>query len=98
MARSIGDTTAHSVGVIAIPEVLEMELSEYAEFMLIASDGVWEFMSNEDVVTLIEKELSISPKNYSKACRAVVQAATELWNKNDEDATDDISCILCSFT
>jgi serine/threonine protein phosphatase PrpC len=49
MSRSMGDKVAHSVGVTAEPEVLEFTLSLDDKFMVIASDGVWEFLSNEDV-------------------------------------------------
>jgi serine/threonine protein phosphatase PrpC len=46
MSRSIGDRVAHSVGVIPDPEVTEITLTEKDKFVVIASDGVWEFLSN----------------------------------------------------
>lgn len=49
MSRSMGDGIAHSVGVSAEPEVLSFTLSINDKFVVIASDGVWEFLSNEDV-------------------------------------------------
>ncbi len=49
MARSLGDLVAASVGVSPEPEVLSYELDEDDQFIIIASDGVWEFLSNEQV-------------------------------------------------
>ncbi len=49
MSRSLGDYVAHSVGVVAEPEILEYELTPDDLYLVIASDGVWEFLSNEEV-------------------------------------------------
>ena len=47
MSRSIGDYIAHSVGVATDAEVKRFELTSEDKFLIIASDGVWEFLSNE---------------------------------------------------
>jgi serine/threonine protein phosphatase PrpC len=47
MSRSFGDGAAAEVGVIADPEILEMNLTEQDKFIVLASDGVWEFLSND---------------------------------------------------
>jgi protein phosphatase PTC2/3 len=47
MARSIGDHAVKNVGVIAEPEVKIFDLDPADEFLIMASDGVWEFISNE---------------------------------------------------
>ena len=49
MARSFGDLVAASVGVSPEPEVRHFELEPDDKFIVIASDGVWEFLSNEQV-------------------------------------------------
>ena len=48
-SRSIGDHVASTVGVSPEPEFYEVELSEDDKFLVLASDGVWEFIFNEDV-------------------------------------------------
>jgi len=53
MSRSFGDHAAAEVGVISEPEILEMNLIEDDKFIVIASDGVWEFLSNDEVVRII---------------------------------------------
>jgi len=47
MARSIGDYTVKRVGVTAEPEVIVYELDETYKFLIMASDGVWEFISSQ---------------------------------------------------
>jgi serine/threonine protein phosphatase PrpC len=47
MSRSFGDFVASQVGVIAEPEVTQTELRKDHRFLMVASDGVWEFLSNE---------------------------------------------------
>ena len=53
MSRSFGDRVAHSVGVSAEAEIREFVLCSNDKFVVIASDGVWEFLSNEDVAHIV---------------------------------------------
>jgi len=46
MTRSFGDATAARVGVNAIPEIKEFELGKDDKVIVLASDGVWEFLEN----------------------------------------------------
>ena len=53
MSRSIGDKLAHKVGVSDIPEIKEFNISDVDPLaIIVASDGIWEFMSNEQVKNL----------------------------------------------
>ena len=52
MSRSIGDLKGKTVGVIAEPGILEYDLKETTKIIVIASDGVWEFLKNEDIVEI----------------------------------------------
>jgi len=55
--------------------------------ILIASDGVWEFLTNQTVVNMM-----VQFKSPLKACRAVVNEAYKLWLQYDV-RTDDITMI-----
>ena len=39
--------------MIAEPEILEYEKSEKDKFIILASDGVWEYLSNDDVMRIV---------------------------------------------
>jgi len=58
MTRSFGDQVASTVGVMAEPgkinkikfeEIFEHKLSEEDKFLIVASDGVWEFIESDEV-------------------------------------------------
>jgi serine/threonine protein phosphatase PrpC len=53
MSRSFGDKVASSVGVICEPEILEFDLTPDDKFVVLGSDGIFEFLNNEDVVKLV---------------------------------------------
>jgi serine/threonine protein phosphatase PrpC len=53
MSRSFGDNISKSIGVTSEPEVIRMKLDKRDRFVLLASDGVWEFISNQEVLQLI---------------------------------------------
>ena len=91
MTRSFGDHAAAEVGCIAEPEILEMNMTEDDKFLVIASDGVWEFLENDEVVKIIEPHY----KNNSaeKAAEALIKESLKKW-KQEENVVDDITCII----
>lgn len=91
MSRSFGDHCAAQVGVIADPEVLEMNLTEQDKFIVIASDGVWEFLSNDEVVAIVEP--FYRQNSAEKAAEALIKEALKRW-KQEENVVDDITCII----
>ena len=55
MSRSIGDGGGKKVGVIATPILSRYELNTDSDlFVVLASDGVWDVMDNEDVVNFVD--------------------------------------------
>lgn len=54
MTRSIGDMVATSVGVTAEPEMKVFgNLAPSDKFIVVASDGIWDRLSNEEVMHAI---------------------------------------------
>ena len=53
MSRSFGDNVSKAVGVSSEAEVVRMKLDKRDKFILLASDGVWEFVTNQEVLQLI---------------------------------------------
>ena len=49
MSWSIGDGLAHRYGVIPDPEIKKIKLGLEDKVIVLASDGVWEFLSNLEV-------------------------------------------------
>ncbi|KAG8367369.1 hypothetical protein BUALT_Bualt16G0064900 [Buddleja alternifolia] len=86
--RSIGDSIAEAIGVIANPEIIVLELTPDHPFFVIASDGVFEFLSSQAVVDMVAKH-----KDPRDACAAIVAESYRLWLQF-ETRTDDITVIV----
>ncbi|KAI8553833.1 hypothetical protein RHMOL_Rhmol05G0047100 [Rhododendron molle] len=86
--RSLGDSIAESIGVVANPEIVVLELTQDHPFFVIASDGVFEFLSSQAVVDMVAKY-----KDPRDACAAIVAESYRLWLQY-ETRTDDITVIV----
>lgn len=86
--RSIGDSIAETIGVVANPEIVVFELTSDHPFFVLASDGVFEFLSSQTVVEMVAKY-----KDPRDACAAIVAESYRLWLQY-ETRTDDITVIV----
>jgi serine/threonine protein phosphatase PrpC/CRP-like cAMP-binding protein len=86
--RSLGDAMAEELGVFAEPEMLSRDLKPEDRVVIIASDGIYEFLTNQSVVDICAKFT-----DPLEACRAVVAESYELWLQY-ELRTDDITIIV----
>ena len=50
LSRSLGDSIAHSVGVINSPDCSVYNLNSGSKYLIVASDGLWNVMTNDEVV------------------------------------------------
>ncbi|XP_025804595.1 probable protein phosphatase 2C 65 isoform X2 [Panicum hallii] len=86
--RSLGDLAAEAVGVIAEPEVKSVEITPAHLFFVVASDGVFEFLSSQEVVDMVA--MYQDPRD---ACSAIAAESYKLWLEH-ENRTDDITIII----
>jgi len=89
MARSIGDHLLAKHGVIATPEVESYDLKPGDEFMILATDGIWEFITSQEAVDICSKHT-----DATQACYELIYTATKLWRKEEGDYRDDITAIV----
>ena len=78
--------------VVWILEILELDLGKDDKFIVLASDGVWEFLQNEDVAQIVKP--FFDTKNAEKAAEAVVRESYLRWKREEEGIVDDITCII----
>ena len=94
MTRSFGDRVAATVGVMSEPEIKEFYFNEGDKFMIIASDGIWEFISSQECVDMIK---TFYDKNDLKGCcEYLYQESSKRWLK-EEEVIDDTTLILVFF-
>ena len=95
MSRSLGDAVAESLGVIPTPDVKFYKRQyERDRAIVVCSDGVSEFMENEQIGEIIEP--FYKNNDTEGACRKLVEEATSLWLK-EESVIDDITAIVIFF-
>lgn len=90
--RSIGDRLAEEIGVVAEPEITKHTLSADDRVLLIATDGIFEFITTRDCVDMASLYLNDSPEHV---CNALTAEAYKHWITNEE-RTDDIT-VICIF-
>ena len=94
MTRSFGDRVAASVGVISEPEIKEFDFDENDKYMIIASDGIWEFISSQECIDIIQKYYETN--DLKGCCEYLYQESSKRWLK-EEEVIDDTTLILVFF-
>ena len=90
MSRSIGDLKAKEVGVIATPDISEYDITPNSKFFTICSDGVWEFVSNEQVRDI--GNVFYEQSDITGFCEDIVRYSMTMWSQS-ANIRDDITCV-----
>jgi serine/threonine protein phosphatase PrpC len=77
MSRSLGDFVSKSVGCSCVPEVIELKINSNYEFMVLASDGVWEFLDNEAVCKIVQPYYN--KNDPDGAVNKLIEEASRMW-------------------
>jgi serine/threonine protein phosphatase PrpC len=91
MSRSIGDGHAKQAGVIADADVKVVSVTADDRFLLIATDGLWEYIDSEEAVTIVARKADRG--SFEEACDALVEEAHLRWRRVGQ-SVDDISVVL----
>ena len=110
MARSIGDAIGKEIGVTSTPAVKDHPLNNKDDyFVVMASDGIWDVMDNEEVVSFIARYRKKCKKNTGRRASDNVRAgnttiahllceeARSRWIfivEAEDVVIDDISCVV----
>ena len=94
MSRSIGDLDAKKIGVIPNPQIVEYTLDSNSKYMLIASDGIWEFITNEEAMRIGNK--FYLRNDATGLCNELYRESVNYWLKED-CIIDDITLIVVFF-
>jgi serine/threonine protein phosphatase PrpC len=93
MSRALGDNIAQTVGVLPEPETAVYDLNpSFDRWLIIASDGVFEFVDNQEVAEVVQ-----GCKTADEACRVVAEVAAQRWREIGDNIMDDISCVAIKF-
>ncbi|WJX82833.1 putative protein phosphatase 2C 33 [Trifolium repens] len=92
MARAFGDFCLKDFGLISVPEVSYRRLTEKDEFVVMATDGIWDVLSNKEVVDIIAG----APRR-STAARSLVETAVRAWRYKYPTSKVDDCAVICLF-
>ena len=95
MTRSFGDYFGSTAGVISEPEVCEYFFKPEDKFMVLASDGLFEFMDSQICVDIIKDYYD--KNDIVGCCEYLYKESTRRWIQEEEDTIDDITMILVFF-
>lgn len=82
LARSMGDISSQGTALIAEPDISSVQLIK-GDTVVLASDGVWDVLSNQQVIELIDEQGSLQD-----IANRIVK------NARDEGSRDDISALV----
>ena len=83
LTRSIGDREMKNYGVCSIPFINLNKINDDDLFFIIASDGVWDVINQNDISHIC---------NYNKSSKEICE---EIIHKSINDGTkDNVSCIV----
>ncbi|XP_074562980.1 putative protein phosphatase 2C 33 [Curcuma longa] len=92
MARAFGDFCLKGFGLISVPEVSYRLITEKDDFIVLATDGVWDVLSNNEVISIV-----VSAHKRSSAARFLVESAVRAWKFKYPNSKIDDCAVVCLF-
>lgn len=86
ITRAFGDHSLKKAGVIANPYIKKHVLKNSDKFLIIASDGVWDALEDQDAVNYCKEDCSTKD-----IAQAIVKGSL------DKGSKDNISCLVIRF-
>ena len=94
MSRALGDFNGKNIGIIPDPKIIETNFEINIKYIVICSDGVWEFLKNEDILKLGNKYYEENkPREF---CKEIYDNSVKCWQKEDM-VIDDITILTVFF-
>ncbi|XP_059652357.1 probable protein phosphatase 2C 73 [Cornus florida] len=93
MSRAFGDYCVKNFGLISIPEVTQRHITSRDQFVVLATDGVWDVITNQEAVQIVS-----STPDRAKSSKRLVECAVRAWKRKRRGiAVDDISAVCLFF-
>ncbi|XP_060191116.1 probable protein phosphatase 2C 6 [Lycium barbarum] len=92
MARAFGDFCLKDFGLISVPDVYYHRITDRDQFVVLATDGIWDVLSNKEAVDIVA-----SAPSRATAARALVDCATRAWRLKYPTSKTDDCAVVCLF-
>ncbi len=90
VSRAFGDRLLKQY-VVADPEIQEDTIEKGVDFLVLASDGLWDVVSNEDAVEMVSNILNAEEADAEEAANKLTKEAYR------RGSADNITCLIVRF-
>lgn len=106
LSRAIGDhtykqnkdMTAKDQMISALPDIRTLTIdSEEDEFMVLACDGIWNYMSSQEVTDFVKERLNRGVKKLSLICEELFDHCLAPHTGGDGTGCDNMTAIIVKF-
>lgn len=106
LSRAIGDhaykqnkeLSAKEQMITALPDIKTLDIDvKQDDFMILACDGIWNFMSSQEVVDFVKERLDAKVEKMSKICEELFDHCLAPNTKGDGTGCDNMTAIIVQF-
>lgn len=87
-----GDGPPEEQLVVATPEVRHASLDDASEFLILACDGIWEMLTNDQVVDFVEQG-ALQGQSPKEICESLCDRCLAPYREHTMDGLDNMSVI-----
>ncbi|CAO1421169.1 unnamed protein product [Diamesa tonsa] len=105
LSRAIGDhgyktrtdLKSEEQMISALPDLRKLTLNKDDEFIVLACDGIWNFMNNYEVVQFVKTRLDAGNKTLSQICEELFDNCLAPNTMGDGTGCDNMTAIIVQF-
>uniref|UniRef100_A0A2M4ABA6 protein-serine/threonine phosphatase n=2 Tax=Anopheles triannulatus TaxID=58253 RepID=A0A2M4ABA6_9DIPT len=105
LSRAIGDhgykmnksLPAEEQMISALPDIQKITIGPEDEFMVLACDGIWNFMTSEEVVQFVKERIKKPNVVLSEICEELFDNCLAPHTKGDGTGCDNMTAIIVQF-
>ncbi|XP_055534879.1 probable protein phosphatase CG10417 [Wyeomyia smithii] len=83
--------------ISALPDIKKITIGPEDEFMVLACDGIWNFMTSDDVVEFVQERIRDPTKKLSEICEEMFDYCLAPHTKGDGTGCDNMTAIIVQF-
>lgn len=83
--------------ISALPDIKKITICPDDEFMVLACDGIWNFMTSDDVVEFVQDRIADPTKKLSDICEEMFDYCLAPHTKGDGTGCDNMTAIVVQF-
>ncbi|KAH6808658.1 Protein phosphatase 2C family protein [Perilla frutescens var. frutescens] len=91
VSRAFGDYFIKDFGLISEPEIIQRSISSRDQFAILATDGVWDVISNQEAVEIV------ASTERAESAKRLVEYAVCAWKQRGRSAVMDDISVVCLF-